>query len=217
MRMLLKAWELLDLDTDREFKSLFVTNALDGSEDYLVSDKLYALVGNEMVKFRTELMTSRPAKTLKEVIRKLIPPKGVKRKGNDEGIALLYCEEEEIPLEELEQECDDELCDDDEVENDNVVAKENYDQIGFITILSASKKETSLLSFTSDPEIKKDAEFLDKFEQIMEDSGTSKFLSRTCHSFGQHFRELDAALKNESKQKRQQILNLVRKITWSYQ
>ena len=109
MRMLLKAWELLDVDTEREFKSLFVTNALDGLEDYLVSDKLYALVGNEMVKFRTELMTSHPAKTLKEVIRKLIPPKGVKRKGNDEGIQLLDCEEE-IQLEELEQECDDELC-----------------------------------------------------------------------------------------------------------
>ena len=123
MRMLLKAWELLDVDTEREFKSLFVTNALDGSEDYLVSDKLYALVGNEMVKFRTELMTSRPAKTLKEVIQKLIPPKGVKRKGHDEGIELLDCEEVEIPLEELEQECDDALCDDDEVENDNVVAE----------------------------------------------------------------------------------------------
>ena len=80
MRMLLKAWELLDVDTEREFKSLFVTNALDGSEDYFLLDKLYALVGNEMVKFRTELMSSRPAKTLKEVIRKLIPPKVVKRK-----------------------------------------------------------------------------------------------------------------------------------------
>ena len=56
MRMLLKAWELLDVDTEREFKSLFVTNAFDGSED-LVSDKFYALLGNEMVKFRTELMT----------------------------------------------------------------------------------------------------------------------------------------------------------------
>ena len=36
MRMLLKAWELLDVDTERGFKSLFVTNALDRSEDYLV-------------------------------------------------------------------------------------------------------------------------------------------------------------------------------------
>ena len=195
MRMLLKAWELLDVDTEREFKSLFVTNALDGSEDYLVSDKLYALVGNEMVKFRTELMTSRPAKTLKEVIRKLIPPKGVKRKGNDEGIELLDCEEEEIPLEELEQECDDELCDDDEVENDNVVAEENHDQIGLITISSASKKETSLLSFTSDPEIKKDAEFLDKFQQIMEDSGTSKLFIPYMSQFRATFQKARRSIK----------------------
>ena len=141
MRMLLKAWELLGVYTEREFKSLFVTNALDGSEDYLVSDKLYVLVGNKMVKFRTELMTSRPAKTLKEVIRKLIPPEGVKRKGNDEGIELLDCEGEEIPLEELEQERDETLCDDDdEVENDNVVAEENHEQTGLITISSTSKK-----------------------------------------------------------------------------
>ena len=83
-------------------------------------------------------MTSRPAKTLNEVIWKLIPPKGVKRKGNDEGIELLDCKEEEITLEELEQECDDELCDGDEVENENVVAEENRDQIGLITISSAS-------------------------------------------------------------------------------
>ena len=175
MRMLLKAWELLDVDTEKEFKSLFVTNALDGSEDHLLSDIFYALVGNEMVKLITELLTSCPVKTLKEVIRKLIPPKGVKQRGNDEGIELLDCEEEEIPLEELEQACGDELCGVDELEKDNVVAEENHDQIGLITISSASKKETtSLLSFTSDPEIKKDAKFLDKFQQIMEDSGTSK-------------------------------------------
>ena len=54
-------------------------------------------------------------------------------------------------IEELEQECDDELCNDDEVENDNVVAEENHDQIGLIMISSASKKEASLLSSTSDP------------------------------------------------------------------
>ena len=112
-----------------------------------------------MVKFRTELMSSRSEKTLKEVIRKLIPPNGVKQKGNDEGIALVDCEEEEIPLEELEQECDYELCNDDEVENNNVVADENHDQIRLIKISSASKKETSFLSFTSNPEIKKDEFF----------------------------------------------------------
>lgn len=40
-------------------------------------NKLYALVGDEMVKFWKELMTSQPAKTLKEVIPKLISPKGI--------------------------------------------------------------------------------------------------------------------------------------------
>ena len=54
------------------------------------------------------------------------------------------------------------------------MAEENHDQIGLITISPASKKETSPLSFSSDPEIKKDAEFLAKFQQIMEDNGTSK-------------------------------------------
>ena len=52
MFMLLQAWETLEVDSRREFKSLFVTNASDGSEDYLVSDKLFALIGDEMVDFR---------------------------------------------------------------------------------------------------------------------------------------------------------------------
>ena len=128
-------------------------------------------------------MTSRPAKTLKEVIRALIPPKGVKRKGNDEGIELLDCEEEEIPLEELEQECGDELCDDDEVEKNNVVAEENHDQIDLITISSASKKETSLLSFTNE------------FQQIIEDSGTSKLFISYMSQFRATFQKARRSIK----------------------
>ena len=55
--MLLHVWETLEIDTKREFKSFFVANALDESEDYFVSDKLFALVGVEMVDFRNELMS----------------------------------------------------------------------------------------------------------------------------------------------------------------
>ena len=55
--MLLHAWETLEIDSKREFKSFFVTNALDKSEDYFVSNKLFALVGVEMVDFRNELMS----------------------------------------------------------------------------------------------------------------------------------------------------------------
>ena len=48
--MLLQSWELLQVETQREFKSLFVINALDGSEDYIVSHKLYDLIGDKMMK-----------------------------------------------------------------------------------------------------------------------------------------------------------------------
>ena len=80
MSMLLQAWETREIDTKREFKSPFVTNALDGSEDYLVSYKLFALIGDEMVDFRKELMSQNSAKILKEVIRNLIPHKGSQTK-----------------------------------------------------------------------------------------------------------------------------------------
>ena len=56
MSMLLQVWETLKIDTKREFKSLFVTKALDGSEDYLVLDKLFALIGDEMVDFHKILL-----------------------------------------------------------------------------------------------------------------------------------------------------------------
>ena len=95
----------------------------------------------------------------------------------------------------MEQECDDELCDYGEVENDNVVAEENHDQIGLITISSASEKETSLLSFTRDPEIKKDAEFLDKFQEIMEDSGTSKLFVPYMSQFRATFQKARRSIK----------------------
>ena len=38
MRMIATAWGKLNVDHTNAFKSLFVTNSLDGSEDYLVSD-----------------------------------------------------------------------------------------------------------------------------------------------------------------------------------
>ena len=91
MSMLLQACETLEIDVKREFKSLFVINALGGLEDYLVSDKLFALIGDEMVDFRKEFMSQNSVKTLKEVVRNLLPLKGVKQKTNVEGSELLDC------------------------------------------------------------------------------------------------------------------------------
>ena len=64
MFMSLQAWETLEIDTKRDFNQLFVINALDGSEDYLVSCKLSALIGDEMVDFRKELRAQNSVKTL---------------------------------------------------------------------------------------------------------------------------------------------------------
>ena len=155
---------MLQNDTQREFKSLVVTNALDGSEGYLILDKLSAVVRDKMVKKREELITSQPGKTLKEVILNLIQPKRVKRRGNVEGIELLDCEDEELLLEEFEQESNDEVCNDEEVVKENGKAEKNPEQSGTIATLSTSKTSTSnayisLSNFTNDLDIKRDTEF----------------------------------------------------------
>lgn len=84
-----------DVDIKRAFKNNFVTNALDGSEDYLVSEKIMELVGSEMRKFRENLLKEKPPKTLTEMLRTITPPKGIRRK---QGYELFDCEGEEISL-----------------------------------------------------------------------------------------------------------------------
>ena len=93
------------------FKNLFVTNALDGSEDYLVWERLNVLIGPQMRKFREELMKQKAPKSLNELLKTITPPKGIRNK-NVEGSELFDCEGEEIDLpdenEENEEESDDE-------------------------------------------------------------------------------------------------------------
>ena len=91
------------VDTKKAFKSLFVTNALDGSEDHLVSDRIFELVGNEIKKFRENLMQEKAPKNLKEMLKTITPPKGIRRK-NTEGSELMDCEgdEIEVPVEQNE-------------------------------------------------------------------------------------------------------------------
>ena len=74
MAMLLRAWKSLTVNNERAFKSLFVTNALDGSEDYLVSDKLFGLIGASTVEYRRNLMKLKAPRNLQELARQLISP-----------------------------------------------------------------------------------------------------------------------------------------------
>ena len=102
LSLLVESEKAVELDANTAFKSVWVTNCLDGSEDYLVNDKISALVGDNMRQFRNEMTAKPPPKTLKEVIRSLIPPKGIKRGKNTEGSELL--DGDEIAEEEVEEE-----------------------------------------------------------------------------------------------------------------
>ena len=109
MNMLFESWEALTLDPISALKNNFVLNAMDGSEDYLVTDKLLDLVGEDIRAFRTNLTSSPPPKSIKELIQTITPPKGVRVKKDtvndappDEGGELIDCEGDEIPADEME-------------------------------------------------------------------------------------------------------------------
>ena len=57
IKMLMSSLDAITTNFSQVFKKLFVTNKLDGSEDYLVSDKLFSLIGNEIKDFRDSLLT----------------------------------------------------------------------------------------------------------------------------------------------------------------
>ena len=194
MSMLLKAWDSLQIDTKKEFKSLFVTNALDGSEDYLVSDKLFSLIGEDMVAFRKELLSSN-LKTLNEVVRNIIPPKEVKRKSNVEGSELLDCEGDEISIEEQQQEYE-EIVDEDE---SNV--SETDENTPANSSPTVSKKHVSLSNLTNDPDIKKDAEFLEKLQKIMTDGSTSKLFIPYMSQFRATYQKARRSIKKRVESK----------------
>ena len=99
MRMLVESFDSLEIDVVNRFKALWVTNAVDGSEDYLVSERIITLVGDQLKEFRNELMKNENPKNLKQILRLITPPKGVKRKYQqeipfNEGFELYDCERE---------------------------------------------------------------------------------------------------------------------------
>ena len=109
MDMLLASWESVKLDPVLALKNNFLLNAMDGSEDYLVTDKLMDLVGEEIIAFRTNLVSSTPPKSIRELVSSITPPKGVRVKKApvddaplDEGMELIDCEGDEIPAEEMD-------------------------------------------------------------------------------------------------------------------
>ena len=105
MRMLVESLQSIDVDVQGRYKSLWLTCALDGGEDYLVSEKLMSMVGKDLKKFRAELMKSRSPKQLKDLLKLITPPNGVCGKNHgtssvpiDEGNELLDCDGDKIDV-----------------------------------------------------------------------------------------------------------------------
>ena len=110
LRVLFERHISLEKDHAKEFKSFWVTNALDGSENYLISERVYKLVGTRMIDFRNQLMKTTNPKNLKQLLKMITPSKGVKRKDAegsaapvDKGDELFDCEGEEIETETIEE------------------------------------------------------------------------------------------------------------------
>ena len=193
-KMIATAWNKLNVDHTRAFKTFFVTNSLDGSEDYLVSDRLFKLIGDSMVFFRKKLIESEIPASLPAVVKKLIPPKGIKRK-NKKGYELLdfVCPDDaqeddyQNLLDNLfksqinfEEESNGESSDgsSDEVLQDERTATQPDES----EIAASSSRVVPLSNLCDGPDINKNALFLDSMAKVFE-MDTVRFYSATCVSF----------------------------------
>ena len=165
----------IDLNFAEVFKQLFVTNKLDGSEDCLVSDKLFDLIGSEMVESRKKLMESRSPDTIQAVIKNMIPPKGIRRK-NIEGAELLDFAFGDAVIEPAEFEEDSEEennsnVDDDEPSEADPQQVPATDDITMEESASANgSRIASLVDICSDKNINKDARLLDAIQKAFNDN-----------------------------------------------
>merc|ERR1711971_621027 len=137
-------------DRKKAFKTNFMTNDLNGSEDFEVSSKLFKLVGQEVCEFREKLLQEPCPKDLEAMLKRITPPKGIKRK-NFEGSELFDCSGEELEESDLLDELND-------FKNSIMEAgiETNLD-VGIEANVEAPKKNSkaaSLSNSSDDPDIK---------------------------------------------------------------
>ena len=174
MSLLVDSEKAITIDANAAFKSNWVTNSLDRTEDFFVSDKIFGLVGDSMREFRNKMTAKPPPKTLKGVIGALVPPKGIKRGKNTEGAELF--DGEEI-AEEGEEEAE---------EEEEIDADQLFEALtGEISIELVTEKDTqecnavtgnsvSLVGIAKSENINKDAEFLDEIKKVLDKYETSE-------------------------------------------
>ena len=68
IKMLMSERDAIITDFSQVFKKPFVNNKLDGSEDYLVSDKLFSITGSKINDFRDTLIKPDVCNNLQGVV-----------------------------------------------------------------------------------------------------------------------------------------------------
>ena len=171
MAMLAHAWNALTVDCAAAFKNLFVTNALDGSEDHLIWDKIFRLVGADMISFRNQLLDQSVPKVLQDVVKTLIPPKGVKRKEYEGTEFFTGFEDFEEPNEEPSRSDESDVSDSEAISGDLPTAAVPDNQPPQPVIVHGT---VSLQNIVADEDINKDAKFLDDINKVINDADTSQ-------------------------------------------
>jgi len=204
MSLLVDSEKAITIDANAAFKSNWVTNSLDGTEDFFVSDKIFGLVGDSMRnKIRNKMTAKPPPKTLKEVIGALIPPKGIKRGKNTEGAQLF--DGEEI-AEEEEEEAE---------EEEEIAADQLFEALtGEISIELVTEKDTqecnavignsvSLVGIAKSENINKDAEFLDEIKKVLDKYKTSEQFITARNQIENTYKAARASLKKRIRDEKQ--------------
>ena len=197
MSMLENAWSFLTVVSTATFKSLLVTNTLDGSGDHLVSGKCFCLIGTDIMSFRAKLLTQQHLKSLEGIVRKLIPPKGIKRK---EFVGTQFftdiTDPEEVGI--ISEGKESEMSDMDATPHENVNETDTVNQTPFHTVVLQGA--VSLQNIVDDPDINKDAKVLDDLSIIIGDTDVST-------DFMPHMQKFCKALADAHKSIRKRIEN----------
>ena len=180
IQMLLESWNSLEIDETSRFKALWVTNALDGSEDYFISERVFALVGEKLQAFRRNLMLIPSPRNLKNLQGLITPPKGLKRKLGyktsetepvNDGDKLFDCEGNKLVINERNDEHQSDEENDTNMETGAIENQDENDQINVNTVSSSNILLGDLCRGNND--FRKDAIFIDKLGKFLGNAETS--------------------------------------------
>ena len=177
MQMQLESLNSLEIDVTSRFKTLWVINTLDGSEDYLASERAFALVGKSFK--QRNLMLIPNLRILMDRQGLITPPKGVKRKQGyktsetepvDEGDELFDCEGDKLVINEHNEEHQSDKENDRNVEKGAIKNQDENDQVNVYTVSSSNILLGDLCR--GDNDLRKDAVFIDKLGKLLGNAET---------------------------------------------